>query len=118
MINYSLRITNFLIDSFIYFFLFFCLVYLLRNIIKQDDVKMLAVVLYFFYYFLFEYLLLKTPSKFITNSIVDIDLNKNRFLTILIRSIVRILPIDILSFLILERGLHDKLSKSQTIKLS
>lgn len=118
MINYKLRITNFLIDSTAYFILLFCIIYLFKNIIHQENVKLLAVILYFFYYFLFEHLFLKTPAKYLTKSVVEIGENKNRFITILIRSFVRILPIDILSYFILENGLHDKLSKSQTIKLN
>jgi uncharacterized RDD family membrane protein YckC len=90
-----------------------------RNVIARENVKWISVVFYFFYYFLFEYLKGQTPGKIITKSkVISVTDNRNYFFTqILSRSLVRFIPIDILSYLFSTRGLHDRISKTTIIKI-
>lgn len=112
----NLRCYNFLIDSIIFFSILFFSLFLLKNYISKDQVKLIAVLFYFLYYFSFEMIWLKTPAKFFTKTEVSIINGKNKFQSICLRSMIRIFPLDILSYLIFNKGFHDKFSNSQTIK--
>jgi hypothetical protein len=116
MENLSLRFYNFLTDSLIIFVSFFLIIVIFKGVIPEKSVKLYASVYYIFYYFTFEYFLNKTPGKFITKTQVIVQNDKNKALSILIRSIVRLIPLDIFSFLVLETGLHDKFSYSKITK--
>lgn len=119
MTGKTLRLVNFLIDTAIYiaFMLVFLLVF--RNEIEQEKVKWISLLVYFFYYFLFEYLSGQTIGKIITRSKV-ISLTENKeyfFIRIVLRTLMRFIPLDILSYLFSYRGLHDWISKTTIIKL-
>ena len=72
---------------------------------------------YFLYYYLMERYYRKTIGKFLTKTHV-INVN-NEFPTskeIFIRSISRIIPFDVLTYLFTLKGLHDYLSKTRVVK--
>lgn len=70
----------------------------------------------FAYYFFFEFFLQKTPPKFLTKSVViDAYGNKPALRTMLVRTIIRIIPIEWFSFIINKRGWHDKWSDTWVV---
>src|SRR5688572_16519183 len=67
--------------------------------------------LYFAYYFLFELFANRTPAKFITTTIVlNRSGGKPSLQQILVRSLIRLIPFEWLSFLFSEVGWHDSIS--------
>lgn len=69
------------------------------------------------YYTLFEYIWGKSPAKFITRTIV-VEINGKRpsFLTILARSISRLIPFEAFSFFgKIPRGWHDTITETYVI---
>lgn len=68
------------------------------------------------YYILFEYYLQATPAKFITGSkVIGLYGKKVTFDSILIRSVVRLVPFEPFSFFG-KRGWHDKWSETWVVK--
>ncbi len=114
-----LRFFNFLLDSAFYFSLLIIFLMSFKNVIDKDNVKWISIVCYFLYYFLFEYFKGQTPGKMITKSkMISSSDNRNFFfIRIFVRTLVRFIPFDILSYLFLDRGLHDICSKTEVIKL-
>lgn len=119
MTGKTLRFANFILDTAIYFLLVVFILIILRNSIEQEKVKWISISIYFLYYFLFEYFKGQTLGKIITRSRVIAlpDKNKNYFLRIILRTFMRFIPIDILSYLFSYRGLHDWISQTTIIKL-
>jgi uncharacterized RDD family membrane protein YckC len=113
------RLANFIIDLICIYILYFFLYYLflfVYNIFCEgylyvpDIFFYLTVVLY---YFFFEYFFKQTPGKFITKTeVVSNDHLKSPVSKILLRSIVRLLPWNYMSFLFGYTGLHDLISRS------
>lgn len=70
------------------------------------------------FYTLFETITGRTPGKYITGTrVVNVDGTKPGFVTILIRSLVRFIPLDPFSFLGLQpTGWHDRVSHTAVIK--
>ena len=91
-----------------------------KNMVPIEHVKWISVVLFFLYYFVFEYFMGQTPGKMITKTKVESTsgTTKNYFLKILIRTITRFIPIDILSYLFTSRGLHDIFSMTTIVKVN
>jgi len=119
MTGRTLRFINFLLDTAIYLVLMIAFLMTFRNVIEQENVKWISILCYFIYYFLFEYTKGQTPGKIITRSKV-ISLSENKkyyFIEILLRTLMRFIPIDMLSYLFSYRGLHDWISKTTIIKL-
>jgi uncharacterized RDD family membrane protein YckC len=119
MTSRTLRFINFLTDSTIY--LAFVLIFFLsfRNVIAKENVKWISILVYFLYYFLFEYFTGQTIGKIVTKSkVISLTTDNNYFFfRIGVRTIMRFIPIDILSYLFTENGLHDWISKTKVIKL-
>lgn len=115
----TLRLINFLLDTLIYFAFVIVLIILFKNNIVQEKVKWISVLVYFLYYFLFEFIGGQTPGKMITRSKVVSTTNKKEyfFTQILIRTLIRFLPLDMLTYLFSYRGLHDLITKTTVIKL-
>ncbi|MEO5999695.1 MAG: RDD family protein [Chitinophagaceae bacterium] len=114
------RIVNFIIDGLIYFILlsfsinFLFLPFSMSLTQKANLLSICSPVVYFGYYFLFEYLLGKTPAKFLTKTItVDRKGYKPTLKSLVIRTLLRLTPYDSISFIFGQGGLHD--SFSQTI---
>jgi uncharacterized RDD family membrane protein YckC len=119
MTGKTLRLANFLVDSLIYFTFLVVFLMVFKNTIDQNKIKLISILFYFLYYFLFEYFIGQTLGKMITRSkVISLQENKgNYFFQILLRSIMRFIPLDMLSYLFSYRGLHDWISKTTIIKL-
>jgi uncharacterized RDD family membrane protein YckC len=122
--NKQIRIANFIIDNTItgifiqsiwvsFFYDFELHVYTVDNFYK----RIFSVLIAFFYYLSLETIWGKTIGKLITKTHVrSIDNNVPTFLQILVRSAIRIVPFDPLSFLGLnQRGWHDIFSKTKLV---
>jgi uncharacterized RDD family membrane protein YckC len=77
-----------------------------------------TIILVLIYYNLFEIFTSRTFGKFITKTIVvDENGNKPEYQTIMIRSLCRLIPFDVLSFLgSTSRGWHDSISRTYVVK--
>jgi uncharacterized RDD family membrane protein YckC len=119
MINKTLRLVNFIIDTSIYLILMIAFLSTFRNLINQENAKWVSIAGYFLYYFLFEYFKGQTIGKIITKSVVvsQTGNRNNFFVQILGRTLMRFIPIDILSYLFSPNGLHDRISKTAIEKL-
>lgn len=119
MTSRTLRFINFLLDTTIY--LAFVLIFFLsfRNVIAKENVKWISILVYFLYYFLLEYFTGQTIGKIFTKSKVISSTTDNNYFLIRIgvRTIMRFIPIDILSYLFTSNGLHDWVSKTKVVKL-
>ncbi len=115
----TLRLVNFLIDSAIYFLIMFGILILFKDVIPQQNVKWISIIVYFLYYFILESTTGQTIGKIITRSkVVSSTESKNYFfLRIILRTMTRFIPIDILTYLFSFRGLHDWISKTTVNKL-
>jgi len=120
MTGKGLRLIDFLIDSVIFFILLILLVFAFKDIIAIENIKWISGVLYFLYYFLFEYFSGQTIAKMITKSKVvsSTDRYNYYFIRIFIRSLTRLIPLDIISYIFVSRGLHDWISKTSVIKVT
>ena len=113
-----LRFFNFIIDNIIFTLLVFIFLYLFSNEISKENAVIILFLMYFLYYFLQELIWKKTIGKHITKTIVVSKLNTEKyfFWQILFRTLVRLIIIDVFSYLFTNCGLHDLLSKTETIK--
>jgi len=120
MTGKRLRLTNFIIDTCIYLILMILFIWIFKNTFEKEDVKWISILCYFLYYFIFEYFLGQTIGKIFTKSKVESKTgNKSYFfLQILGRTLMRFIPIDIISYLFSSNGLHDRISKTAIIKNS
>lgn len=114
-----LRLVNFLLDTGIFFILMILFMMAFKNTIASENIKWISVVLYFFYYFLFEYFNGQTIGKMITNSKVvsTTDNYKSYFGRIVLRTLMRFIPIDIISYVFNFKGLHDLISMTTVVKI-
>ncbi len=112
------RIINFLIDTVIYFAFLITLLLIFRDQIPKEHVKWISILIYFLYYFNFEYILGQTPAKMVTRTkVTPLGADKEYyFIRIALRTLMRFIPLDILSYLFSERGLHDWISKTTITK--
>jgi hypothetical protein len=93
---------------------------LFKNIIPKENVYFFSFIIYFLYYFLQEYFFNKTIGKFITKTeiITDYKNKKYYFFQILIRTITRLIILDIFSYLFTNKGLHDLCAKTEIAKIN
>lgn len=119
MTGKTLRLVNFLLDTAIYFAFMIVFLLVFNKSIEQDKIKWISILIYFLYYFLFEYLSGQTLGKIITRSkVISLPVNKDYyFIRITLRTLMRFIPLDMLSYLFSYRGLHDWISKTTIIKL-
>ena len=125
--NSLTRLVNFIIDSIIWLIIYlatayFFDVYFVRfNSYVSNYVysSSLAIITFLAYYVLFEFYFQRTLGKFLSGTkVIDTTGNKPTFLTILKRSISRLIPVDIFFYLFSKRGLHDRLSNTIVVKKS
>jgi uncharacterized RDD family membrane protein YckC len=118
------RFIGFIIDSTIISFIFLLTIYLIDETynIRFDKIinpVILIIPFYAYYYFFLEFVFNTSIGKLIFNLRV-ISAYKNKELTldqVLIRSLVRLIPIDIIFFFAEKPiGLHDIISKTVVIK--
>lgn len=120
MTGKTLRFVNFLLDSGIFFILLILFMLASRNRVASENMKWISCALYFLYYFLFEYFNGQTIGKMITKTkvISSSENNKLFFIRLFVRTLMRFIPIDIISYLFTYRGLHDLVSMTTVIKLN
>ena len=120
MTGKTLRFVNFLVDSGIFFILLILFMLAFRNRIAVENMKWISCALYFLYYFIFEYFNGQTIGKMITKTkVVSSSENNNLFfIRLFIRTLMRFIPLDIISYLFTYRGLHDLVSMTTVIKLN
>lgn len=76
------------------------------------------IPLYYAYYFVFESTSGQTIGKMITKTkVVSVNEPNRVVLNIFWRTISRLIPIDILSYLFSSRGIHDILSQTELKKI-
>lgn len=114
----TLRFVNFLLDTSIYFTLLWIFFIVFIDLIPIEEVKWISILAFFLYYFVFESVKGQTPGKMITKTrLVSTTGNTNNLLfRIGCRTLMRFIPLDILSYLLYKRGLHDLISKTAIIK--
>ncbi len=112
MVGKWLRLANFLIDTIVYTIILIIGLFLFKNTIAIENVKWASFILYVLYYFLFEYFKGQTIGKMITKTEVVSFAEGHKYdaIKIAFRSVVRIIPFDVLSYLFSSRGLHDRVS--------
>ncbi len=114
-IDKSTRIANYLIDILV-----ISLLWIIYSLLFQpySSDGMMFYVLMFFYYLIFEATTGQTLGKMFTKTrVVQKDGCNPNFQKILMRSFLRIIPIDALSYMCgSELGLHDKLSFTKLAK--
>ena len=129
--SHSQRFLNLLMDYIAQLFLFiiaFSIVSVIAetngnkdfmvNFIKNDIAQYTFVTcIALFYYNFFEIFFARTVGKFITQTIVvDENGEKPNHETILVRTLCRLIPFEILSFLGMPaRGWHDRISKTYVV---
>lgn len=116
-IDKGIRLTNYLIDGFIVLFVFFILWILLNTYFLEAE---LFVAAQFLYYFIFESLTGQTLGKMVTNTkVVSRDGSRPKVWRVFMRSFLRLIPIDNLSYLFgTGLGFHDVLSFTKLKKIS
>ena len=131
MINYfiisrRIRFINFIIDLFLYSIIVSTLLVILNkysSILNQGNEnyqRIISILFYILYYFIFEFFIQTTPGKLITKcKVISIDLKTPSILSILLRSIFRIIPLEPISIFFTSKKecLHDKLSKTKIIRV-
>ncbi|MFM7839157.1 MAG: RDD family protein [Chitinophagaceae bacterium] len=118
MLPKKIRLVNFIIDSSLFMVLLILIVYATGDRIAKEHLKWIAALIYTAYYFLLESFTGKTIGKMVTRSKVIAVKNtpQNHFVLFAIRTLLRLLPIDIFSYLFTPRGLHDRFSLTETVR--
>ncbi|MCU4164322.1 RDD family protein [Carboxylicivirga caseinilyticus] len=112
--NKNIRAGNFFID----YLLVFILTYIFDSLTQHYlDLRLALMFFYFAYYLILESIFGKTIGKIITKSVVaNQSGTKPNFLQIFVRTLLRLVPFDLLSYLFgSDRGIHDILSKTKVI---
>ncbi|MBE9481743.1 MAG: RDD family protein [Bacteroidetes bacterium] len=122
------RLINFIIDScviavssFLTFYLFSIIYLKLHLHPVNEDIEiirldLLILLVFVTYYLIFESFTGKTIGKYITKTkVLKTDLTKPNFLYILLRTIIRLIPFDFLTFLSKKNGWHDRFSSTVVI---
>ena len=118
MITRSLRLFNFLIDSFFFLILVFALTLLMKSYLSKEDLYPIFIVIYYLYYLVCEFLLGQTIGKYITQTkVVGSNDLPPSFWNVLVRTLLRMVPFDFISYIVYSQGIHDKFSKTKLIKL-
>ena len=119
MVTRSLRFYNFLYDSFFYLVLAVVVTFLLRDVMEKSLLRSLLITFYYVYYLTFELMFGQTFGKMITKTKVVSTNNETRTIwSIVFRTILRINPIDFLSYLMAPQGMHDRFSKTELIRIN
>jgi uncharacterized RDD family membrane protein YckC len=108
-VNKGIRILNLIID-YISVLIFSGLLIIVTGLDK--DSTAILLIIYLLYYLIFESVSRRTLGKIITGTVVvNSDNSKPGLKNILLRSLLRFNPFDIISYLFgFEQGTHDKLS--------
>lgn len=112
------RLTNFFIDSIMFFVICLISMALIKEIHEGEMLKYVLISIYFFYFLILELLFGKTVGKYFSKTTVTTSLNglKPSVLQIFIRTASRLIPFFFLSYFITGKGIHDHLSKTVLTK--
>jgi len=121
------RLVHLVVDTFVHYFITILLFILAIQFFPSyaddhDFIRFMAIFLFFVaffgYYILMEFLFQKTVGKFLTKTkVVDKDGEKPAFSYIFIRTVLRLIPFDNVTFLMgTGGGFHDVYSKTMVIK--
>lgn len=112
------RLTNFFVDSVIFFLICFITLWLFRDISEGQNSKYILISVYFFYFLISELLFGKTVGKFFSKTTVTSNVfgSKPTTLQIIIRTASRLIPFYFLSYFITGKGIHDHLSQTVLTK--
>lgn len=113
------REQNLIFDGILFVAISFAIIKILSLPLGSPISQFISAIVTFFYYFLFELFFAKTPAKFLTQTkVVRKDRKKLDSNAVFIRSIVRLIPFEWISFCFAKHpiGLHDKFA--QTIVIS
>lgn len=115
-IDKSVRLANFLIDIIIIVVISIFLIIMLGTDYIHE--KILPYLVMFLYYLIMEATTGQTVGKMMTNTkVVRKDGSKASFVRICMRSLLRLFPLDVFTYLFgKEYGLHDLLSGTQLVK--
>ena len=123
LVDKGARLGNFIIDTIIICIIIIPVIVLIAFIYpdiynpSSPAFEMLASFVFFSYYFLLEFFLGKTVGKMLTKTfVVDRNGNKPKLLNIVVRSLVRLIPIEGISFLFGTLGFHDLISGTRVVK--
>ena len=117
------RTLNFLIDTLIIFAIaYFCFKgwnwYVLYWHYKPYNFGWFFFGILFVYYMFFESIFLRTPGKWFTyTKVVDTSGRRPSFIAILIRSLTRLIIIDLFFIPFLGKPLHDYFSRTQLVEV-
>ena len=116
------RAGNFIIDMLVLIIIIVLLTYLIwfvyPDILDTDSVTfdVLASTTFFLYYFISEFFFAKTVGKLLTKTIVvDKSGNKPKTFNLVVRSLVRLIPVESITFLF-GLGFHDLVSGTVVVK--
>lgn len=113
-----LRFVNFILDTVIYLAVIISFFMIMRNWVPQENVKWISVLSYFLYYFIFEFFFGQSPAKIITKCKVRLMDGHDGYhgFRIAARTFMRFIPLDLLSYLFMYRGFHDRISGTTVVK--
>jgi uncharacterized RDD family membrane protein YckC len=124
LLSRSKRIINLLIDTMVVGILTLFVMIILdyaginfKFISTKSNIKIIFIVIQISYYLILEFTLNKTIGKFITHSkVVNLHFSKPNFFQLIIRTVIRFVPCEFLSFINMGKGWHDLLSKTLVIE--
>lgn len=123
------RLMNYVLDLII--FLLLGLAYRYLRFIFSDtallDFKkemftvrpILSIPIAIVYYSFFESITGRTPAKYVTKTkVVNVNGEKPSFKSIVLKSACRFIPLNPFTFIFLDVGLHDKISKTRVVHIN
>ena len=118
------RLANAIIDSLLIFILILLFIYMLYFINPSLFEKwhylpdIIYIIIFIAYYLLFEGISGRTPGKWLTKTkVTGYGGNRPGLSRIFARTLLRMIPLDLLSFLFGSLGLHDLLSRTTVVHL-
>ena len=128
------RFINLILDSIFYIAFVFTFTIILYLILEstgmmsgsfyKDNEKLIdsilgniiGIGLYFLYYVYFEFKFNKTIGKIITGTkVILINGEKPDIITLILRTLCRLIPFDVFSYLFKKEGWHDRFSKTMVV---
>ncbi len=117
------RVLNFLIDTLIIFLISYAISKIHQWYVMYYHIHYYRFSWFFFgtlfiYYTFFETIFARTPGKWMSISkVVNKNGNKPNFISILIRSLTRLILIDMFFIPFLDKTLHDYFSKTEVVEV-
>ncbi|MFV0419634.1 MAG: RDD family protein [Dysgonomonas sp.] len=118
-VSSGIRFINFIIDSFAWLIIvsILTLPFKANNNMEMLFVSLLLLITNVLYYLIFEITTRKTLGKIVTKTrVVNYSGEEASNGDIVIRTLMRLVPFDCISYLFTRNGIHDMLSKTKVIK--